>query len=181
MGGGCNCWHYLAAYYAYAAIREANKRLEIEQTPYVVLKERVYTAGSGKSEHLHIISLKNVGRGSAVRIIATADPEGEISIIEGSNPHSIDLALTEYHNNWAIDEQRVVEGLAKQGKRVKSVVTDIPDENSLNDSQKHRADFNLYIWYEDQRGNKYRTVVKIRHSGYFFKVMENKFERTNEY
>lgn len=166
-----------AALFAYKAIIESNRRLEIEQTPYVVLKERVYTAGSGRSEHLHIISLKNVGKASAVRIIATTDPEGEISIIEGSNPHSIDLAPAEPHNNWAIDEQRVIEGLAKQGKIVRSVVRDIPDENTLRVDQKDKADFNLFIWYENQQGNRYQTIVKIRHSGVFFKVMENKFEK----
>ena len=169
-----------AAYFAYAAIRESNKRLEIEQTPHVVLKDRISTAGSGKDEQLHIISLKNIGKGSAVKITASSDPEGKISIIEGSNPHSIDLASGEYHNNWAIDEGQVVKGLAKQDKKIESVIRDVPDEAKLKDNEKDNADFCLFIWYENQAGNRYRTVVKIRHSGYFFKVMENKFEKIDE-
>lgn len=169
-----------AAYFAYAAIRESNKRLEVEQTPYVVLKDRIFTAGSGKDEHLDLISLKNIGKGSAVKITASSDPEGQISIIEGSNPHSIDLASGDYHNNWAIDEGQVVKGLAKQGKKIKSVIKDVPNEANLEDDEKDNADFYLFIWYENQAGNRYRTVVQIRHSGYFFKVMENKFEKVDE-
>lgn len=165
-----------AAYYAYAGIREANKRLEIEQSPYLVIKDRIYTAGP--TDRLHLISLKNIGKGRAINIKATADPEGLISIIDGTNPHSIDLNSGEPHLGWAIDEQRVVEGLLKQGKKVTCVANDIPDENALSEEQKVQADFYLYLWYEDQLGNGYKTETTFRHSGHFFKVMKNIVSKT---
>lgn len=176
-----------AVYYAYFAIRESNKRFEIEQTPYVVLDDRIYTAaGSGteesvRHERLHTINITNVGRGSAINLTVTSDPEGKISIIEGSNPHSISLPSSKPYVNWAIDEQQVIKGLRKQGiTNINLMVKDIPTEESLNHSNKHKADFHLYIWYKDQLENKYMTRVKIRHTHshtsapHFFKVMENK-------
>lgn len=172
-----------AAYYAYSAIRESNKRLRLEQEPDVRLTQRIGTASP--LNELHTISLKNFGKGRAVNITATADPEGTIFIIEGSNPHSIDLGPGDYNTGWAIDESQVIKGLAKQDIIIKAskkgatplVIEGIPDENKLKEGEKDGADFYLYLWYEDQLGNRYRTATKIRHSGYFLKVMENKVER----
>lgn len=53
----------------------------------------------------------------------------------------------------------------------------MPNENDLDENEMDKADFYLYIWFEDQLGNKYKTITKIRHSGVFFKVMENKVEK----
>lgn len=164
-----------AVYFAYAAIEQSNRQLEVEQTPYVVMKDRIVTAGEGR---LHVVSLKNVGKGMAINLTATADPEGKVSIIEGSNPHSIDLASGEYNNNWAIDEGQVIEGLKAQGKKVKSfVIKEIPDEVDLDEGNKPDSEFLLYFWYEDQIGHKYKTETTIRHAGYFLKVMANKVLR----
>lgn len=164
-----------AAYYAYAGIREANKRLEIEQSPYLVMQDRILTAGP--TNRLHIISLKNIGKGRAINITATADPVGKISIIDGSNPHSIDLNSGESYRNWAIDEQRVIEGLVGQGKQITNVMDDIPDENSLSGELKQQSDFYLFLWYEDQLGKRYKTETTFRHAGHFFKVMKNTVDK----
>lgn len=165
-----------AAYFAFIALTESNRHFDLEQTPHVVIKDRIITDAANK---LHVIMLKNIGKGSAASITATADPDGKISIINGSNPHSIELTSGEPHNNWAIDENRVVEGLRKQGIHVNSsVFNEIPDENSLSVDQKDKADFKLFLWYSDQRDNKYKTETTIRHSGPFMKVMKNKVERS---
>jgi hypothetical protein len=164
-----------AAYFAYQAVKDSNRRLEIEQSPYLVFNERIITNAHNQ---LHVIMIKNVGRGSAIRVTATSDPEGKISIIDGSNPHSIDLLQGEPHNNWAINENRVVEGLKEQGILVEStVMEDLPDENTLEIEQREKSDFNLYLWYEDQLEHEYVTVGKFRHSGPFLKLMRNKVER----
>lgn len=103
-----------AIYFAYLAIIQSNKQLEIEQSPYVVMNDRIITNAKNV---LHNISLKNIGKGMAKSIISTADPEGKISIIEGSNPHSIDLGSNQPYTTWAIDEGKVIKGLNKQGKK----------------------------------------------------------------
>lgn len=163
-----------AAYFAYGAIRESNKRLELEQAPYVVLQYNISLA----SDRLHTISVKNTGKGLAANIRATTDPKGEISIIEVSNSHTIELKSGEVNTGWAIDENQVIKGLKKQGVNIiSSIVKEIPKEEDLSDEEKSRADFHIFLWYEDQMGYKYMTVIKIRHSGYFFKVMENKVQK----
>lgn len=171
-----------AAYYAYQAIEESNKRLRLDQEPDVRIKDRISTAGS--MNQLHTISLKNYGKGRALNITATADPEGKISIIEGSNPHSIDLGPGDYNTGWAIDEQQVIKGLVAQGIIIKPVKRAIPlmsegmpAEHMLKEGEEDKSDFRFYLWYEDQLGNKYKTITKIRHSGNFFKVMENRVEK----
>jgi len=161
-----------AGYFAYRALIESNKRLEIEQSPYIVFTDRITTNAHNQ---VHTISLKNIGRGSAMNIIATADPQGLISIIDGSNPHSIDLLRGEYNTGWAINENRTTEGLKQQGIFIKkTILEDIPDENKLTNEEKDKSDFNLFLWYRDQLENKYKTVGKFRHSGYFLKLMDNK-------
>ena len=162
-------------YFAYAAIDQSNRQMEVEQTPYVTMKDRIVATGEGR---LHVISLKNVGRGMAVNLRATADPDGKISMIEGSNPYSIDLGSGEYNNSWAIDEGQVIKGLQAQGKTVQnSVINEIPDEAGLQEEEKDKSEFSLYYWYEDQIGHKYKTETKIRHSGHFLKVMVNGVSR----
>lgn len=160
-----------AAYFAFAGINEANKRLELEQAPYVVFSDRISI--SAPQNRLHIISVKNAGKGRAMNITASADTKEKNSIIDGSNPHSINLRDGEVHNNWAIDEARVIEGLSLAGVSIKHVMSDIPDENSLEKSKRYLSDLYLYLWYDDQLGNHYCTTGKFRHSGHFMKLMEN--------
>src|SRR3989344_1651868 len=100
------------AYFALAALRQSNRQLEIEQTPYVVLKDRIATAANG---HVHTMSLINIGKGMAANITAYTDPAGKISIIEGSNPHSIDLGAGVPNTGWALDNGQFIRGLVMQG------------------------------------------------------------------
>jgi hypothetical protein len=166
----------LAAFFAFRAVRQTSKQLEIEQTPYIVMSDRISTAAEGR---MHTISLKNIGRGSAINVTVTSDPEGKISIIEGTNPHSINLSSAEPHNGWAIDESRVIEGLKIQGIEIKkSISQELPDENNAkNENEIKKSDFFIYIWYKNQYGHRYKTEAKMRHSGPFFKVMENNFKK----
>lgn len=165
----------LSVFFAYKALRQTSKQLEIEQTPYVVLKERIGT--SAPDNRIHIAQLKNLGKGSAFGIRLTTDPEGMISIIDGSNPHTIDLSSSEVNNGWALDETPAIAGLRKQGLKIKnSIINELPDENNFkNESEKVKSNFLIYIWYQDQVGKKYKTETIIRHSGSFLKVMENHF------
>lgn len=175
------------AYFAFAAIKQAikeskqaakqsNKQLEIEQTPYVVLRDRITTVTGG---HVHTMSLANIGRGMAANVTASTDPSGNISIIDGSNPHSIDFASGGVNSGWALDDGQFIRGLAQQGIKIKSnVLADIPDENGLAVKDKDKADFYVYLRYQDQIGHTYITRTKIRHSGSFLKVMENKVQKT---
>lgn len=163
-----------ALYFAYRAIIQSSKQLEAEQTPYVVMKNHIVMVDN--STRMHMVMFENIGKGLAANITLTADPEGKISIIEGSNPHTVNLGSGQYDNGWAVDEARVIEGLQLQGKNITTnVISDIPDENSVAD--KNESDFYLYYWYQDQTGQKYLTKTKIRHSGNFLKVMENKIRR----
>ena len=165
---------FTAAYFAYQAIQESNKRLEIEQSPHVVIQNGISIAVDfNEVDRLHTISLKNIGKGRALNIVATADPEGKISIIDGSNPNSIDLRDGEVNTSWAIDERQVIKGLKKQNIEASSVVNDMPDENDLDEDEKEKADFHLFLWYSDQMGNRYKTTTKFRHSSQFIKVMSN--------
>lgn len=181
LAGNPNFWNILvsigtlaSAFFAYKALKQTSKQLTIEQTPYVVLKDRIVTAEP--DNRIHVAMLKNLGKGSAFNVRLTTDPEGNISIIEGSNPHSIDLSSSEVNNGWALDEGQAIKGLNKQGLNIKkSVFNEIPDENKLKEQEKNRADFSIYVWYKDQMGNNYRTEAVIRHSGHFLKIMNNTF------
>lgn len=165
-----------AAYYAYAGIRESNKRLQIEQSPHVVFNDRIVTAAPLNT--LHVISIKNAGKGRAINITATADSKGSISIIEGSNANSVTLRDGEHNTSWAIDEDQVLKGLNKEGRRLGSpIIESLPDEAELSENEKDMSDLILYLWYEDQIGNKYRTTGKFRHAGHFIKMMGNVVDR----
>jgi hypothetical protein len=165
-----------AAYFAYRAIRESNRRLEIEQSPHIVIKDRLFFGGFGNKASG--ISIVNVGRGSAINIRATADPEGKISIIDGSNPHAVDLNPEGYNNGWAVDEARIIDGLLKQGIEIKNSLWDeTPDEQNLPEKEMYKSEFYLFLWYDDRMGNRYMTKTKFRNNNGFFKVMENKFEK----
>lgn len=161
-----------ALYFAYRAIRQSNIQLEAEQTPYVVMKSNIGMATIEGQSRMHIVMFENIGRGLASNITLTSDPEGQVSIIDGTNPHSVNLGSGQFNNGWAIDETEVILGLKKQGLKIKSsVIKDIPDENKVADT--NLSDFHLFFWYSDQVGKKYKTIAKIRHSGSFLKVMEN--------
>ena len=166
-----------SAFFAFKALKQTSKQLKIEQTPYVVLKDRITTADP--DNRIHIAQLKNLGKGSAFNIRLTTDPQGEISIVDGSNPHSIDLSSSEVNNGWALDEGQAIKGLNEQGINIKkSIINEIPDENSINkESDKQKSNFSIFIWYKDQMGSRYKTQTVVRHSGHFLKIMENIFSK----
>lgn len=170
----------LTAIIALKAINQSNKQMELEQTPYVVLKDGVVTAPSTQKPKgkLHSVSIKNVGKGSSYNIRLTADPKGQISIIEGSNPNSIDLGISESYTTWAIDEECVIKGFKEQNITIShSVMNELPNENDLEAKDLEKADFKFYIWYEDNMGRRYKTTTTVRYSGLFLKIMNNKFEK----
>ncbi len=179
-----NLWNSLmsigtlaSAFFAFKALKQTSEQLKIEQTPYVVLKGRITTADPDK--RIHIAQLKNLGKGPAFNVRLTTDPRGKISIIDGSNPHSIDLSSSEVNNGWALDEGQAIKGLNVQGINIKkSIINEIPDENAITiESDKQKADFSIFIWYKDQVGNRYKTEAIVRHSGHFLKIMENVFAK----
>lgn len=162
-----------ALYFAYRAIIQSNLQLEADQTPYLVMKNHILLAN--ENSRMHAVMFENIGKGIAANITLTADPNGIISIIEGSNPHTVNLGSNQPNNGWAIDENRVIEGLRLQGKKIKSsIIGEIPDENKV--VNKADCDFYLYFWYYNQSGKRFVTKTKIRHSGHFLKVMENKVQ-----
>lgn len=166
-----------AAYYAYAAIAEASKRLELDQAPYVVFTSKIIMSGNNPPR-FHVVSLENIGKGRATNITISADDQNRLSIAEGSNSHSINLKDGEHNTGWGVDEEQVIKGLALQGREIViSVFSEIPDEMTLSEDEKEKSDIFLYLWYEDQIGIKYRTIGKFRHSGLFFKLMENRQEK----
>lgn len=163
-----------AAYFAYAAIAESNKRLEIEQTPHLVFSNHIGSAHNNNLNQLINVQLKNIGKGRAVNVRITADDKKRISIVEGSNSNSIDLKEGE-NMSWAIDEGQVIKGLKVMGTMITSTIFEtIPDENILDENEKDKSDLYLYLWYEDQLHQKYKTIGKFRHCGHFFKHMESK-------
>lgn len=163
-----------ALYFAYRAITQSNLQLEIEQTPYVVMKGSIGMVDN--NQRMHVVMFENIGKGLAANITLTVDPEAKISVIESSNPHTVNLGSGQYNNGWAVDEDQVIKGLKLQGKNItRSVIMDMPDEKTS--SNVDDCDFHLYYWYEDQTGKKYQTKTKIRRSGFFLKVMENKVRR----
>jgi|GEM_PF-3472506 len=164
----------IAIWVGIKSISQSNKQLEIEQTPHVVMKDHLQLAGSSH-QHLHMVFVTNVGRGAALNVHVTSDPAGKVSAADGSNPHSKNIG-SGANDSWAIDEGHVIVGLKKQGIQVSnSVVLEIPDENTCRDP--HESEFKLFFWYEDQMGNKYKTISYIRHCGHFFKVMKNDKEK----
>lgn len=124
-----------AAVAAWIALRQSNKKLEIEQTPYVVL------------DHIRFIdstkfgfSIKNVG-GPALRV--TFSEKGNIdnrndAFFSDDQPHSANLRTAEESHYWKVD----------------SVVL---EELSFESGYAY-----LYCFFEDQAGSLFRTKVKIK-------------------
>ena len=148
-----------AAYYAYAAIREANRRLAIEQTPHVVLDHII------RKSNRYGFAIKNIGRGPAVHItFSTSDAisKRNNAFFSNDQPHSANFYPFEESHYWYVD-------------------------GNVLDSLKHKNDYaHLYIFYENQSNVLFMTKVKIKRiikegNNVAYIVMENKFERTNEY
>lgn len=140
---------------AWFAIKQSNKQLKIEQTPYVVL------------DHIRIISprvgfaIKNIGKGPAMSI--TFNISGDLedrndAFFSNDQPHSANLSSSEESHYWEVD-LHVIQNLYNHGN-----------------------DFAyIFIIYQNQLGAFLRTNVKVQKivkSGgrIEFIVMENQVE-----
>lgn len=172
----------LAAYFAYAAIKQSNRQLNIGLTPYLVLVDRVTTNADNTVQS---ITVENVGKGSAINVWLSSDQIGGTPLADSSNPHSHNISPGK-RVSWALDDNQLKKGLITQRiisqldfialPKSTPAFDIIPDELTLEDHEKYKSDFHIYIWYEDQTPTKWRTTVTVRHSGYFLKVMGHVIE-----
>lgn len=139
---------------AWFAIRQSNKQLKIEQTPYVILDHIV------RENNRYGFSIKNIGKGSAISITLSKDNElykRNAAFFSNDQPHSANMMPQEESHYWMVD-------------------------GHVLDNLKHVDSFAyLYIFFESQSNNLFITNVKIKrivksggNVGYV--VMENKFE-----
>lgn len=162
LGLDINSWIVLqsigtiaAVLVAILAIRQSNKHLKVEQTPYVVVEQ------IGKKASLVEISIKNIGRGPALHVTCSKsdDPKKRNeSFFRDTQPHSVNLASGEKHSEWIVD---------------RNVFDDL---NSDSENYKH-----LFVFCEGQLGILYRTDVKIKdieeeRGSKCYVVMENKIQ-----
>lgn len=143
-----------AAYFAYTAILESNKRLKIEQTPHVVLDCII------RENNRYGFVIKNIGRGPAVHItFSTGDDISKRNngFFSNDQPHSANFYPFEKSHDWYVDG-RVLDDL------------------------KHEHDYAyLYIFYSSQYDALFMTKVKIKRilkedNDVTYVVMENKVE-----
>lgn len=141
---------FVAAVFAGLALRQSNKQLKIEQTPYIVL-DHIRKVGDRFG-----FAVKNIGRGSAINI--TFSIEENISsrndaFFSDDQPHSANFRSMEESHYWKTDASRLDNLIFKNGFAF------------------------LYIFFEDQSFSPYRTKVKIKSIGkrpnHKYIVMEN--------
>lgn len=147
-----------AALAAFGAIRQSNKQLKIEQTPYVTLDHIL------RQENRFGFAIKNIGKGPAVHVtfsISDKTSNRNEAFFSDDQPHSANLRSSEESHYWMVDNN-VLERLSLKGGFAF-----------------------LYIFFEDQANNLFRTRVKIKKiikSGGIieYTVMENQFEELKE-
>lgn len=164
----------VALYASYKSTQHVERQLKIEQEPYVVAKNGISIEGidgpstDRKKDYLKL-SLKNIGRGPAIRITVTGmlnDPNKSL-FEDKKDPHSYDLGSNDEKIDWKIDENNLKE-LVK--KRYNIEITQLNKDQPIY----------LYIFFSDQLNKNYQTKVKLFRSGSgdFLKVMENKKDET---
>lgn len=140
----------IALILSYLAIRQSNRQLEVEQEPYVVADGSIVLVGHGR----HEVTLKNVGRGSALRITCSTDrKDRDKAFFEDTEPHSYYLSMND---------------------KVESLVSE--DAISKIKGNKRRNGYYFYIFYEDQMGKPYMTEVEMKlpdEGGVKLVIMEN--------
>lgn len=143
-----------AASAAWFAIRQSNKRLEIEQTPYVVLDH------IKRESSRYGFAIKNIGRGPAVHItFSTSDDifKRNNAFFSNDQPHSANFYPFEESHYWYVD-------------------------GNVLDNLKHKNDYAyLYVFYSSQFNSPFMTKVKIKRivkdgNNVAYVVMENRFE-----
>ena len=141
---------FVTGFAAVNAIRQSNKQLSIEQEPYVVADGSI----SLVETEINRVTLKNVGRGSALRITCSTDEKDrDKAFFENTESHSYYLPS----NN-----------------QVKSLAS-VDSISQIKTNKKDEACY-FYIFYEDQMGKSYKTEVKMKlpdEEGKKFVVMEN--------
>jgi len=142
-----------AALFAWQALRQSNKQKKIEQTPYIVL-DHIRKVGDRFG-----FAVKNIGKGPAVDI--TFSLEKNISsrnnaFFSDDQPHSANFRSMEESHYWKTDPGNLDKLIFKNGFA------------------------SLYIFFDDQSLQTYRTKVKIKKVGkapnHKYIVMENLFE-----
>lgn len=125
----------------------AQKQIEVEQEPYVVCKGLIKLVGTER----HKVALKNVGRGSALRVTCTTDKSNrDKPFFEDSEPHAYYLSMNEE-------------------------VTSLIDGGVINQIKSiHEGGYYyFYIYTKSQLGNMSITRVKLKLRPEEFVVMEN--------
>lgn len=141
------------------AIRQSNKHLKVEQTPYAVVEH------IEKKTSLVEISIKNVGKGPALHVTCSKsdDPKNRNEhFFRDTQPHSINLASGESWLNWIVDRE-VFNDLTTDGEGY----------------------IHFFVFCESQLNILYKTDVKIKdieeeRGASCYVVMENKVEDVEE-
>jgi hypothetical protein len=104
----------VAAYMAWRAYEATSKQLQIEQEPFLVLRDNIFL-----EEEKIAMQVKNIGRGSATFIRASFDLRDPQPLFESSQPHSINLASEEESQEWLINARNLKQSLSRQlGKKL---------------------------------------------------------------
>ena len=142
-----------AAIFAGFALRQSNKQLKIEQSPYLVL-DHIKPYGRNQVGFY----IKNIGRGPAMHItfsLIEQSSNRNDAFFSNDQPHSANLSSQTESGWWLVDTHTLT-------------------RLAFNDSYAY-----LFAYFESQAGNLYRTNVKIKKitkSGGIIEyiVMENK-------
>ncbi len=144
---------FVAAVFAGLALRQSNKQLKIEQTPYIVL-DHIRRVGNRFG-----FAVKNIGRGSAINITFSVSKDilnRNEAFFSNDQPHSANFKSMEESHYWKTDAR------------------------TLNNLVFKKDYAFLYIFFEDQSGKSYKTMVKIKKIGtvpnHKFIVMKNQLE-----
>lgn len=120
---------------AWFAIRQSNKQLKIEQTPYVVLDHII------REGDRYGFAIKNIGRGPAVHItfsISDKKSRRNDAFFSNDQQHSANFYPFEESHYWFVD-------------------------GNVIDNLKHDNDFaSLYIFFNNQSDETFMTKVKIK-------------------
>ena len=136
------------------ALERIEKQLEIEQEPYVVVKNPI-TIG----DNFLYLNVKNVGRGPALSVVGGTRPKDiNQSFFSDTEPHAEYLSAGEGREEaWKVDLSRLGEMQAVEEGESKYPI--------------------FYLFYKSQLGRWYQTLVKVRELGESnYKVMENNRE-----
>lgn len=142
----------IAMYAIYQNNLLLSKQLEIEQTPFVVMQ----------LEGRDTITLKNIGRGMARRVIIFTkrcwNENHQIPFFTANSNHSYEIGQSESVENISISNAELVFEKATDGS-----------ENS-----------SIYIFFSDQLGNSYRVKVHLSKISQGFKVMAYNYDPAND-